>query len=60
MVMLTPAEELGLSGLSLDSQVRKLFYRIPGEELAALARNVEAEAYRRRLLYMREIGRAHV
>ena len=27
--MLTPAEELGLSGLSLASRVRRAFYRIP-------------------------------
>ena len=31
--MLTPAEELGLSGLSLASRVRKAFYKIPEAEL---------------------------
>ena len=32
MVVLTPAEELGLSGLSLDSRVRKLFYALPPQQ----------------------------
>jgi hypothetical protein len=29
MKMLTPAEEMGLSGLSLATRVRKAFFRIP-------------------------------
>ena len=39
---LTPAEELGLSGLSLDSRVRKAFYALPSETLAGL----KARGYR--------------
>ena len=30
--MLTPAEELGLSGLNLESRIRKVFYGLTPEE----------------------------
>ena len=43
--MLTPAEELGLSGLSLASRVRKAFFKIP--EDAALTRSWNASARNR-------------
>src|SRR5271157_3473467 len=52
--MLTPAEELGLSGLSLASRVRKAFYQIPEAEVVALIRRVRDEAVRRELLYLRD------
>ncbi len=52
--MLTPAEELGLSGLSLDSRVRKAFYALPSETLAELIRNMTAESRRRHLIYQRD------
>jgi hypothetical protein len=52
--MLTPAEELGLSGLSLASRVRKAFYQIPPAEVAALICRVRDEAVRRELLYLRD------
>ena len=53
MAILTPAEELGLSGLSLDSRVRKAFYAMPPEQVVDLYRRMEDEAIRRSLLYLR-------
>ena len=52
--MLTPAEELGLSGLSLASKVRKAFYKIPEPALIALLQNIREEAFRRHLIYLRD------
>jgi hypothetical protein len=52
--MLTPAEEVGLSGLSLASQVRKAFFRIPEADLAVLMGTLRDEATRRHLVYLRE------
>ena len=51
--MLTPAEELGLSGLSLFGRVRKAFHQIPEAELRDLLRELHAEAARRHLIYLR-------
>jgi hypothetical protein len=52
--MLTPAEELGLSGLSLASQVRKAFHQIPEPTLVQLMRRIRDEAVRRHLIYLRD------
>jgi hypothetical protein len=52
--MLTPAEELGLSGLALASRVRKAFYKIPEETVVTLIQRIREEAVRRELLYLRE------
>jgi hypothetical protein len=52
--MLTPAEELGLSGLSLASRVRKAFYKIPEAELVSLVQRIHEEAGRRHLIYLRD------
>jgi len=52
--MLTPAEELGLSGLSLASRVRKAFYKIPEPRLALLMRQLREESFRRHLIYLRD------
>ena len=52
--MLTPAEELGLRGLSLASRVRKAFYQIPEPALVTLIQNIRAEAFRRHLIYLRD------
>ncbi len=54
MVMLTPAEELGLSGLHLDSRVRKVFYAMPAEKIIELSRRLHDESLNRHLLYLRE------
>jgi hypothetical protein len=54
MVLLTPAEELGLSGLHLDGRVRKAFYAMPPETILDLSRRMTAEAGKRHLLYLRE------
>jgi hypothetical protein len=51
--MLTPAEELGLSGLSLASKVRKAFYKIPEPTLVALLQKIREESFRRHLIYLR-------
>ncbi len=53
---LTPAEEFGLSGLSLDSRVRKAFYGLPPALLGELDARIEVEARRRRLIYQRAGG----
>lgn len=52
--MLTPAEELGLRGLSLASQVRRAFYRIPEPELVGLIQHIREESFRRHLVYLRD------
>ena len=41
--MLTPAEELGLSGLSLASRVRKAFNKIPESELLQLLQRIRVD-----------------
>src|SRR5438309_1372573 len=52
--MLTPAEELGLSGLSLASRVRRAFYRIPEPVLVERMRQIHAESLRRHAVYLRD------
>jgi hypothetical protein len=52
--MLTPAEELGLSGLSLASRVRKAFFHIPDSALLQLTERMRDEAKSRHLSYFRE------
>jgi hypothetical protein len=52
--MLTPAEELGLSGLSLASRVRKAFYGIPEPRLVQLLQSIREESFRRHLIYLRD------
>jgi hypothetical protein len=59
MVVLTPAEELGLSGLHLDGRVRKAFYAMPSETIVELSRQMVEESRKRRLVYLRD-GRAEV
>jgi hypothetical protein len=50
--MLTPAEELGLSGLSLAGRVLKAFYTIPEPELVTMIGRLREEAVRRHLVYL--------
>jgi hypothetical protein len=52
--MLTPAEELGLAGSSLAGRVRKAFYTIPQDRLVRLIGRIREEAFRRRLIYLRD------
>src|SRR5690242_2952764 len=54
MVKLTPAEELGLSGLNLDSRIRKAFQAIPETDIAALLQRMNEEGARRHLIYLRD------
>src|SRR6516162_7009771 len=51
--MLTPAEELGLSGHSLASRVQKAFYKIPETEIVRLLQRMREEGFRRHLIYLR-------
>jgi hypothetical protein len=51
---LTPAEELGLSGLNLAGRVRKAFYKIPEPALAEVIARMREEAFRRHLIYLRD------
>jgi len=54
VVVLTPAEELGLSGLHLDGRVRKAIYAMRPETVIDLARRMTEESQKRHLLYLRE------
>lgn len=52
--MLTPAEELGLSGLSLAGRVRNAFYKTPEPEIIKLIENIREECIRRHVVYLRD------
>ena len=52
--MLTPAEELGLSGMNLAGRVRRALHKIPEPELLGLLQRIEREAARRHLVYLRD------
>jgi len=52
--VLTPVEELGLSGMSLASRVRKAFYTMSEPTIAALIDRIRDESLRRHLVYMRD------
>jgi hypothetical protein len=52
--MLTPAEELGLSGLSLASRVRTAFHHIPEPRLKELVERIREESFKRHLIYLRD------
>ena len=52
--MLTPAEELGLSGHSLAGRVRQAFYKIPEPVLVEVIRRMREEGFKRHLIYLRD------
>src|ERR1044071_3067456 len=52
--MLTPAEELGLSGLSLAGRVGHAFSKIPEPAVVDLIGRMREEAFRRPLIYLRD------
>ena len=52
--MLTPAEELGLSGMNLAGRIRSALHKIPDAEMLALLQRIEREAARRHLVYLRD------
>jgi hypothetical protein len=52
--MLTPAEELGLSGMSLAGRVRKAFHGIPEPKRLELIHRIHDESLRRHLVYLRD------
>ena len=51
---MTPADERGLRGVSLDSRLRQVFFGMSAEKLSALAKQVTDEATRRELVYFRD------
>src|SRR5512138_1873513 len=53
VTVLSPAEERGLIGLSLESQVRKAFMAIPPDKLRAMCGRLTEEAFKRSLIYER-------
>jgi hypothetical protein len=54
VVTLTPAEEMGLSGLEIASRVNKAFSAISESSLARLLDQLRDEALRRQLVYLRD------
>jgi hypothetical protein len=52
--MLTPAEELGLAGLSLASRVRKAFFRVTEPRLVKLSERIRELSRERRVFYLRD------
>jgi hypothetical protein len=52
--MLSPAEELGLAGMSLASLVRKAFYAHDHATLRALLERIREESVRRHVVYLRD------
>jgi hypothetical protein len=52
--VLTPVEELGLSGLGLASRVRMAFYQLPEATIVKMMQRVRDEALNRHLVYLRD------
>ena len=52
--MLTPAEEMGLSGLNLAAQVRKAFDTLPEQTIVRMMQRIHEESTRRHLIYLRD------
>jgi hypothetical protein len=52
--MLTPAEEVGLSGLGLAGRVRRAFYAQSEAEMLALMERIRAAALERHVVYVRD------
>jgi hypothetical protein len=53
-MLLTPAEEMGLSGLNLAARVRKAFDKIPEGAVVRMLQRVREESTRRHLIYLRD------
>src|SRR5678815_2952046 len=54
MSMLTPAEEIGLSGQRLAARVQNAIDSIPPDEMVELIRSIRREAEERHLVYQRD------
>ena len=54
MTILSTADERGLHGLSLDTQVRQAFFAMPPAVLADLDQRMTAGAFARNLVYLRD------
>lgn len=52
--MLTPAEELGLSGMNVAGRVRKAFYTLDDASLVKLMQQIRDESRRRHVVYLRD------
>ena len=52
--MLTPAEELGLSGRRLDGRVAAAFRKITDSQIVEISGRITEEAFRRHLIYLRD------
>jgi hypothetical protein len=52
--MLSPVEELGLSGSNLAGRIGRALHKIPESELVGLLQRIEREAGRRHLVYLRD------
>jgi hypothetical protein len=52
--MLTPAEEMGLSGMNLALRVRKALYTLDDRSLFKLVERIQEEAGKRHVVYLRD------
>jgi hypothetical protein len=52
--MLSPAEFMGLSGMSLAGRTRQAFFQRPAEEIRQLLDSIRSEAARRHVIYLRD------
>jgi hypothetical protein len=52
--MLTPAEVMGLSGMSLAARVRQAFLDHPAAELSQVLSRVRTECFQRHVIYLRD------
>jgi hypothetical protein len=52
--MLTPAEEMGLSGMNLALRVRKALHTLDEQSIAKLVERVQEESVRKHVVYLRE------
>jgi hypothetical protein len=52
--MLTPAEQLGLSGMALSARVRLALHKIPEEKMRVAVARIAEEAEKERLVYLRD------
>jgi hypothetical protein len=59
MSTLSPAEERGLIGLTLDAQLRRTFTELSAAEVADILGEMREESLRRKLVYMRD-GEAEI
>src|SRR5688500_18703766 len=54
LVMLTPAEKLGLSGMALANRVRLAFHKLSDASIREIVAEIEREAKNNQLWYLRD------